>query len=79
MPTPAPAVHTTPQRTGPDAAKVAAALDALAGKSPGPKPAQDEPTEPVPTAEEPPPSETTSNLLAAKRRARRKLDGETNV
>ena len=84
---PTPAVYTpppppppgAPERTGPDAAKVAAALDALAGKSPGPKPTQDEPTEPEPTAEQPPPSETTSNLLAAKRRARRKLDGETNV
>ena len=77
--TPAPPTPAAPERTGPDAAKVAAALDALAGKSPGPKPSQDKPTAPEPTAAEPPPSETTSNLLAAKRRARRKLDGETRV
>ena len=77
--TPAPPTPAAPERTGPDAAKVAAALDALAGKSPGPKPPQDKPTAPEPTAAEPPPSETTSNLLAAKRRARRKLDGETRV
>jgi hypothetical protein len=51
----------------------------LAGKSPTAKPDQDEPTGPEPTAAEPPPSETTSNLLAAKRRAQRKLDGENNV
>jgi len=84
-PAPTPAVYTPApppspppperERTGPDAAKVAAALDALAGKTPPAKPAQDEPTEPAPTAKQPPPSDTTSNLLAAKRRARRKLDG----
>jgi len=78
---PAPVPHSPPlpERTGPDPARVAAALDALAGKTPPPKPAQDEPTDPAPTTEEPTPGETTSNLLAAKRRARRKLDGETNV
>ena len=74
---PRPAVHTTPvpERHGPDPAKVAAALDALTGKSPAAKPEKDEPTEQEPTAEEPPSSETTSSLLAAKRRARKKLDG----
>ena len=76
---PTPPTPAAPERTAPDPAKVVAALEALAGKNPPAKPTQDEPTAPEPTAAETPPSETTSNLLAAKRRARRKLDGETRV
>ena len=65
-----PAVHTTPD--GPDPAKITAALDALLERRSTASP-EAEPAEPAP--EQPPPSDTTGSLLAARRRARRKLDG----
>ena len=68
-PTPTPAVHKIREPTGPDPAKVAAALDALAGKSPPAKPAEEQPDQHEPS-EPPSTSETMSGLLAAKRRTR---------
>ncbi len=68
-PAPTPAVHVISEPTGPDPAKVTAALDALAGKSPPAKPAEEQPDQQEPS-EPPSTGETMSGLLAAKRRAR---------
>ena len=56
--------------------RIAAALDAFLGKpsaAPPEHPESPEPSEPTP--EQTPPTDTTGSLLAAKRRARKKLDG----
>ena len=64
----------TPKAAPPDASKVAAALGALLGKT-RPEPAEEE--KPVDQEAEPEPesgaTDTTSSLLAAKRRARKKM------
>ncbi len=57
----------------PEPSKVAAALDALLGRA---KPERQPEAPPETEATTPLPSETTSSLLAAKRRARKRLQGE---
>jgi len=61
-------------RAAPEPSKVAAALDAILGKTRAP--VRDKPKESEPASDANVPSETTSNLLAAKRRARRTIEGD---
>ena len=72
-----PAVHTVPDERDP--AKVTAALDALlerrSATAPEPEPPESPESPQPPAQDQPPPSDTTGSLLAAKRRARRKMDG----